>query len=218
MSVAGDEPALRTAFETPAPGPSGSSAPRRSCSSATSPGARHVEVQVLGLADGRVVTLGERDCSVQRRHQKVAEETPSPGVDEPLRQRMLAAAVRAGEAVGYRNAGTVECLVDPAAGEFVFLEMNTRLQVEHPVTEMVTGLDLVEEQLRIAAGDPVHVRRRTPPAPRGPAIELRVYAEDPVRFLPGPGSSPPGTSRTGPASAWTRGTRPATSSPRSTTP
>jgi acetyl-CoA carboxylase biotin carboxylase subunit len=143
-------------------------------------------VQILGLASGEVVVLGERDCSVQRRHQKVAEETPSPGVSPGLRTRMLAAAVRAGEAVGYRGAGTVECLVDVAAGSFVFLEMNTRLQVEHPVTELVTGIDLVEQQFLIASGakvsfDPALV------APAGHAIELRVYAEDPVRFRPGPG-------------------------------
>jgi acetyl-CoA carboxylase, biotin carboxylase subunit len=151
---------------------------------------RHVEVQILGLADGRVVALGERDCSVQRRNQKVAEETPSPGVTPQLRERMLAAAVRAGETVGYRNAGTVECLVDCSAEgggeEFFFLEMNTRLQVEHPITELVTGIDLVEQQLRIAAGEPVSfdpggVR------PQGHAVELRVNAEDPKRFLPGPG-------------------------------
>mgnify|MGYP001319182809 CR=1 FL=1 len=149
--------------------------------------ARHVEVQILGLADGRVLALGERDCSVQRRHQKVAEETPSPGVDHALREQMLAAAVRAGQAVGYRGAGTVECLVDTDAGSFVFLEMNTRLQVEHPVTELVTGIDLVEQQFLIAAGQPPSF---DPAAvnPQGHALELRIYAEDPKRFLPGPGT------------------------------
>jgi len=151
--------------------------------------ARHVEVQILGLADGRVLALGERDCSVQRRHQKVAEETPSPGVSAALRDRMLAAAVRAGEAVGYRGAGTVECLVNADAGSFVFLEMNTRLQVEHPVTELVTGIDLVEQQFLIAAGEPPSFDAADPDSfrPAGHALELRVYAEDPVRFLPGPG-------------------------------
>ena len=150
------------------------------------PSVRHVEVQVLGLADGRVVALGERDCSVQRRNQKVAEETPSPGIDAELRERMLAAAVRAGEAVGYRNAGTVECLVDTATGDFVFLEMNTRLQVEHPITELVTGIDLVEQQLLIAAGEVVSFDPDAITA-RGHALELRINAEDPKRFLPGPG-------------------------------
>ncbi len=149
--------------------------------------ARHVEVQILGLADGRVLALGERDCSVQRRHQKVAEETPSPGVSAALREQMLAAAVRAGETVGYRGAGTVECLVDTDAGSFVFLEMNTRLQVEHPVTELVTGIDLVEQQLLIAAGQPPSFDPAAVTS-AGHALELRVYAEDPVRFLPGPGT------------------------------
>lgn len=151
-------------------------------------GARHIEVQILGLVDGRVLALGERDCSVQRRHQKVAEETPSPGVTQPLRDRMFAAAIAAGKAIDYRGAGTVECLVDPAKQDFVFLEMNTRLQVEHAVTELVTGLDLVAEQLRVAAGDPPGFDPLAPPAPTGHAIEFRIYAEDPRRFLPAPGA------------------------------
>ncbi|MFI7335796.1 acetyl-CoA carboxylase biotin carboxylase subunit [Micromonospora aurantiaca (nom. illeg.)] len=151
------------------------------------PRVRHVEVQILGLADGRVVALGERECSVQRRNQKLVEESPSPAVSPELRERFLAAAVRAGEAVNYRNAGTVECLLDPSTQEFFFLEMNTRLQVEHPVTEYVYGVDLVEEQLRVASGlaptfDPDAL------TPRGHAIELRINAEDPKRFLPGPGA------------------------------
>lgn len=188
------------------------------------PRVRHVEVQILGLADGRVVALGERECSVQRRNQKLVEESPSPAVSPELRERLLAAGVRAGEAVGYRNAGTVECLLVPrepdakgdAAEEFFFLEMNTRLQVEHPVTELVYGLDLVEEQLRVASGlaptfDPDAL------TPRGHAIELRINAEDPKRFLPGPGRSPRGPSRSARAYASTRGTSPATRSPRSTT-
>jgi acetyl-CoA carboxylase, biotin carboxylase subunit len=160
--------------------------------------ARHVEVQILGLAAaggssprtpraGSVLALGERDCSVQRRHQKVAEETPSPGVDEGLRARMLAAAARAGEAVDYLGAGTVEFLLDVATGEFVFLEMNTRLQVEHPVTELVTGIDLVEQQFLIAEGADVSFDTdRVEPV--GHALELRVYAEDSKRFLPSPGT------------------------------
>jgi acetyl-CoA carboxylase biotin carboxylase subunit len=148
------------------------------------PRVRHVEVQILGLADGRVVALSERECSVQRRNQKLVEEAPSPAVGPELRARLLAAAVKAGEAVGYRNAGTVECLLDPATGEFFFLEMNTRLQVEHPITELIHGIDLVEEQLRIASGEPA-MRRFDETS--GHAIELRINAEDPKRFLPGPG-------------------------------
>ncbi|MFL6147066.1 MAG: hypothetical protein ACJ72I_06055, partial [Pseudonocardiaceae bacterium] len=150
------------------------------------PRVRHVEVQVLGLAGGRVVALGERECSVQRRHQKVAEESPSPAVDPDLRCRMEQAAVRAAATVDYRNAGTVEFLLDQDTGEFFFLEMNTRLQVEHPVTELRYGVDLVAAQLRIAEGaEPdFDVDAATP---IGHAIELRVNAEDPKRFLPGPG-------------------------------
>ncbi|MGO9193187.1 MAG: acetyl/propionyl/methylcrotonyl-CoA carboxylase subunit alpha [Streptosporangiaceae bacterium] len=187
MGMAADEAGLRSAFET---------ARSRAERFFGSPEilierfverARHVEVQILGLADGRVLALGERDCSVQRRHQKVAEETPSPGVSAGLRERMLAAAIRAGQAVAYRGAGTVECLVDADAGTFVFLEMNTRLQVEHPVTELVTGVDLVEQQFLIAAGEPPSFDPATL-RPSGHALELRIYAEDPVRFLPGPGT------------------------------
>jgi acetyl-CoA carboxylase biotin carboxylase subunit len=148
------------------------------------PRVRHVEVQILGLADGRVIALSERECSVQRRNQKLVEEAPSPAVGPELRTRILAAAVKAGETVGYRNAGTVECLLDPATGDFFFLEMNTRLQVEHPITELIHGIDLVEEQLRIASGLPPTL---TDGPTRGHAIELRINAEDPKRFLPGPG-------------------------------
>jgi acetyl-CoA carboxylase biotin carboxylase subunit len=148
--------------------------------------ARHVEVQILGRSDSGVLALGERDCSVQRRHQKIAEETPSPGVAPELRARMLAAAVRAGETVGYRGAGTVEFLVDTATKDFMFLEMNTRIQVEHPITEMVTGIDLVEQQFLIAADDEVSFGPGSVQA-EGHAVELRVYAEDPRRFLPSPG-------------------------------
>ncbi|GID32735.1 acetyl-CoA carboxylase biotin carboxylase subunit [Paractinoplanes brasiliensis] len=147
------------------------------------PRVRHVEVQILGLADGRVIALSERECSVQRRNQKLVEEAPSPAVGPELRERFLAAAVKAGEAVGYRNAGTVECLLDPASGEFFFLEMNTRLQVEHPITELIHGIDLVEQQLLIASGLEPTINTAT----SGHAIELRVNAEDPKRFLPGPG-------------------------------
>lgn len=148
------------------------------------PRARHVEVQIVGMPDGSVRAFGERDCSVQRRHQKVVEECPSPAVNDEVRARLCAAAVRVAESVGYRNAGTVEFLLDPASGEFFFLEVNTRLQVEHPITEEVHGIDLVELQLRIASDEEVPQEF---PTPRGHAIELRVYAEDPIRFLPRPG-------------------------------
>jgi len=188
MSAAADEGALRSAFATARSRAERFFGSPEILLERYLPRARHVEVQILGLADGRLLALGERDCSVQRRHQKVAEETPSPGVSPALRSRMLAAAVRAGEAVGYRGAGTVECLVDVETGSFVFLEMNTRLQVEHPVTELVTGIDLVEQQFLIAAGEPVSFDADSPVATSGHAIELRVYAEDPKRFLPSPGA------------------------------
>ena len=160
------------------------------------PRVRHVEVQILGLADGRVIALGERDCSVQRRHQKIAEESPSPAVSPELRGRMECAAVLAASTVDYRNAGTVEFLFDQDTGQFFFLEMNTRLQVEHPVTELRYGVDLVEAQLRIAAGaDPGFDAEAA--TPTGHAIELRVNAEDPKRFLPGPGPVTEWTEPTG---------------------
>jgi acetyl/propionyl-CoA carboxylase alpha subunit len=142
---------------------------------------RHVEVQLLGDGSGQVVSLGERECSIQRRHQKVLEESPSPALDDELRARMSEAATAFGRAVAYRSAGTAEFMFDDETGAFSFLELNGRIQVEHPVTELVTGFDLVGEQLSIAAGQPVNA----PDAgPNGHAVEVRLYAEHPRTFLP----------------------------------
>ncbi|MGL6219903.1 MAG: acetyl-CoA carboxylase biotin carboxylase subunit, partial [Lacrimispora sphenoides] len=147
---------------------------------------RHIEFQIMADKFGNVVHLGERDCSIQRRHQKVLEESPSAAISEELRNRMGEIAVRAAKAVHYENAGTIEFLLDKHKN-FYFMEMNTRIQVEHPVTEMVTGLDLIKEQIRIAAGEPLSVRQEEV-AITGHAIECRVNAENPSKnFMPCPG-------------------------------
>jgi len=155
---------------------------------------RHIEFQVVGDSHGNLVHLFERECSIQRRHQKLLEESPSTALNEALRQRMAAAACEAARTVGYTNAGTVEFLLD-TRGDFFFIEMNTRIQVEHPVTEMVTGIDLVKEQIRVAAGEPLSFTQDEV-VMNGHAIECRITAEDPDTFIPSPGKiltfHPPG--------------------------
>ncbi len=148
---------------------------------------RHIEIQILGDKHGNMIHVGERECSIQRRHQKLIEEAPSPIVDDPMRQRMGEAALKAARAVDYDSAGTVEFIVSGTTKEFFFLEMNTRLQVEHPVTEMVTGIDLCKEMIRIAAGEKLSIQQEDVQM-RGHAIECRISAEDPDNdFLPTPG-------------------------------
>ena len=148
--------------------------------------ARHIEVQVLGDSFGNIIHLGERDCSLQRNNQKVLEESPSVVISASKRQELGAAAVRAAQAVGYRNAGTIEFLMDEA-GEFYFMEMNTRIQVEHPITEMVTNIDLVKKQIEIASGEPLDIKQEDVKM-QGAAIECRINAENPAfNFAPSPG-------------------------------
>src|SRR5206468_12751153 len=149
---------------------------------------RHIEFQILGDQHGAVVHLGERECSIQRRHQKLIEESPSPALSEKMRRRMGAIVIDAAKAVQYTNAGTFEFLMDPD-GRFYFMEVNTRLQVEHPVTEMVTGIDIVKEQIRIAAGERLGVKQSEITF-TGHSIECRVNAEDPETFVPSPGLIP----------------------------
>jgi acetyl-CoA carboxylase biotin carboxylase subunit len=146
---------------------------------------RHVEIQVLADTHGHVIYLGERDCSMQRRHQKVVEEAPAPGITPEQRQAIGSACVEACQRIAYRGAGTFEFLFQD--GQFYFIEMNTRVQVEHPVTELITGIDIVKEQLRIAAGDTLSYQQKDVTL-RGHAIECRINAEDPSTFMPSPGA------------------------------
>ena len=184
MRICGDESELQSAYETA----------RNEAERAFGDAAvylekylehpRHIEIQVFGDMHGRIVALGERDCSIQRRHQKLIEESPSPAITEEIRARMSAAAIKLCEAVNYVNAGTIEFLFQD--GEFYFMEMNTRIQVEHPVTEEVTGIDLVKEQIRVAGGEHLSVPEGNFRL-RGHAMEFRINAEDPVTFAPHPG-------------------------------
>jgi acetyl-CoA carboxylase biotin carboxylase subunit len=146
---------------------------------------RHIEFQVLADTHGNAIHLGERDCSMQRRHQKVIEEAPAPGITEEQRARMGELCAQACRDIGYRGAGTFEFLFED--GEFYFIEMNTRVQVEHPVTEMITGVDIVQEQIRIAAGEPLSLRQEDVTF-TGHAMECRINAEDPQTFMPSPGT------------------------------
>ncbi|MBU0677396.1 MAG: acetyl-CoA carboxylase biotin carboxylase subunit [Verrucomicrobia bacterium] len=149
---------------------------------------RHIEVQILGDKHGNIVHLHERDCSIQRRHQKLIEEAPSPALNDDMRRKLGRAAVKAAEAVKYHSAGTVEFLFDIKAGKFYFMEMNTRIQVEHPVTEQITGIDLIKEMIRVAAGEKLPFSQKDI-KPQGHAIEFRINAEDPQRnFAPSPGT------------------------------
>jgi acetyl-CoA carboxylase biotin carboxylase subunit len=147
---------------------------------------RHIEFQVLGDSFGNLVSLGERECSIQRRHQKLIEESPSTVLTPKLRRRMTEAALKLARAVGYQNAGTIEFLLDED-GRFYFMEMNTRIQVEHPVTEMVTGIDLIKEQLKVAAGESLAFRQEDIQN-TGHSIECRINAEHPEKFTPSPGT------------------------------
>lgn len=185
MAVAHDEEQLRKAFEGTRSMAERSFGSDRVFVERFVSTARHIEVQVLGRADGTVVAIGERDCSVQRRHQKLVEECPAPHLSDDVRRRLHESAVLAAGSVGYLNAGTVEFLLDTVTEDFVFLEMNTRIQVEHPVTELTHGVDLVEQQLSIAQTGATTADFA--PALHGHAIELRICAEDPKRFFPSPG-------------------------------
>ncbi|MFF5792803.1 acetyl/propionyl/methylcrotonyl-CoA carboxylase subunit alpha [Paeniglutamicibacter sp. NPDC012692] len=196
MAVAYDAEELRKAFESTKSMSERSFGSDRVFIERFVQSARHIEIQVLGLDDGTIVGFGERDCSTQRRHQKLIEESPAPNLDPEIRARLIQCAIDSAAAVGYRNAGTVEFLLDTVTGDFVFLEMNTRIQVEHPITELTHGVDLIEQQLSIAASGTTTADFN--PVQRGHAFELRICAEDPKKFFPRPG----------PIDAWVEPTGP----------